>query len=233
MKAGKSRKLLPLATVAIGSLLAFGGAPQVYAATTGPTAPPPPVTRVTISMETLNMRIDKLPELADLKDGDLVTIFDDGKVTDNVWSGTYVYRPAGTKIQPDHLYARWKDGLVAIHMGPDAADYVKDHNHYWATFVEQSYATTRRGYIKDDPGIQLPVSQKQVTKALIEEPTDRSILRIPNNAFLFRSEGKGVYTALVDVFEFKSGTVPVKAKKLPWNMVEVPFGDQPLGVIVQ
>lgn len=231
MRSRSNKALLPLTAVAVGALLAFAGAP-VQAATVGPG----PETKATISMATLNKRVEKLPELAGLKDGDLVTIFDDGKVTDSVWQGTYVYHPAGSKITPDHLYARWKDGLVAIHKGFDADDAMKnkaDHTHYFATYMEQTYAKTIRRELASDPGIMLPVSQRQVTKSLITEPTDSAILRIPENAFLFRAEGNGVYTALTDVFEFKEGGSPVKANKLPFEKQQVPYGDQPLGVMFQ
>lgn len=232
MRSRSNKALLPLTAAAMGVLLAFGGAPPVQAATTGPGLQ----SKVTISMATLNTRIEKLPELAGLKDGDLVTIYDDGKVTDSVWQGTYVYRPAGSKITPNHLYARWKDGLVAIHTGPDDADVMKNmanHNHYFATYMEQTYAKTVRRDLINDPGIMLPVSQRQVTKSLITEPTDPAILRIPENAFLFRAEGNGVYTALTDVFEFMEGGSPVKANKLPFDKQQVPYGDQPLGVMFQ
>lgn len=169
----------------------------------------------TVTMTQLNQRVATLPQLAGLKNGDTVIITDNGSVTGANFSGTYVYHPAGSNVKLDAMYARWKDGLVTITASGE------DSTKMLATFIQQQDELVIRGDVNNDTGIAVPVSQQQVTEALITEPTDASILRIADNAWLFRNNGNGTYTALVDVFEFKSGDTPTAAT--------LSDGTQPLG----
>ncbi len=203
---------------------------------------PPPETSTTkvvprVSMARLNARIDKLPELASLKDGDLVTLYDDGSVTGKIWEGTYIWHPAGSVVQLKSLYARWKDGVVAVSMYRDPADatntFTRNVEQPFATYIEQQNALIKRDNFANDPGIVVPVAQKQVTKRLVPESTDDSILRIPGNAFLFHKEDNGQYTTLTDALEFKSGGKPVIQKKTPWSNERIEEGEQPVGVMYQ
>lgn len=169
----------------------------------------------TVTMTQLNQRVAALPQLAGLKNGNTVIITDNGSVTGAAFSGEYIYHPAGSSVKLVGMYARWKDGLVTITAsGEDAATML-------ATFIQQREELLIRDDISGDTGIAVPVSQQQVTEALVTEPTDSSILRIPDNAWLFRDNGNGTYTALVDVFEFKSGDTPTAAT--------LSDGTQPLG----
>lgn len=185
-------------------------------------------------MTRLNQRIDKLPELASLKNGDTVTIYDDGSVTGSTWEGTYVYHPAGSSIQLTNLYARWKDGLVAIHVQTDPAeansDLNKDTKYPFATYVEQQFGTTKNS---NGDEVVSPIGQQQVTKRLITEPTSSTIWRIPDNAWLFRENGNGQMTALVDVFEFRSGSTPVRPVLTESSNEWEEAGTQPVAVMVQ
>lgn len=189
-----NRKLfaIPFAAVAVSAMLSLTAAPTFAA---GPT----------VTMTELNQRVATLPQLAGLKNGDTVIISDDGSVTGANFSGEYIYHPAGSIVNMDAMYARWKDGLVTITAsGEDASQML-------ATFIQQRDQLVIRDDITNDVGINVPVSQQQVTEALVTEPTDSSILRIADNAWLFRDNGNGTYTALVDVFEFKSGSTPTAA----------------------
>lgn len=211
--------------------------PAAYAANPSP----PPVAAVKVpprvSIARLNTRVETLPELASLTSGDLVTIFDDGSVTGQIWEGTYVWRPAGARVSLKGMYARWKDGLVAIQCYTDPADANNELSRSveqpFATYMEQRYAVTKRDDIANDRGILVPVAQKQVTKRLIAEPTDSTILRIPGNAFLFHKERDGEYTALTDTFEFKSGGKPVTRVRTAADTKLVEQGVQPVAVMYQ
>jgi hypothetical protein len=198
------------AVLAAGALGAFGGNVAVFAAK----SPPPvqaPVVRapVRISIERLNSRIDKLPELAGLRDGDIVILYDHQKATDSHWEAQYIYHPAGSVMPLKDMYARWRDGLVTINVHTDPSEVrspdTKDKTYAFATLIEQQYKTVKRADITNDSGIEVAVAEKQVTRRLINEPTDAAILRIPGNAYLFREAGGGLFTTLVDTFEYKTG----------------------------
>lgn len=214
------------AALALGPATATHAAVSVQQTTT--TAQP------RISMERLNTRIAQLPELASLKNGDLVTVYDDGSVTGLTWEGTYVWRPAGSQVRLTDSYVRWGDGLVAINMQTDPADASdelnKDVKQPFATFIEQVYGTTTNS---DGDEVVTAIGQQQVTKRLIQEPTDANIWRIPNNAWLFRNAGNGQYTALVDVLEFRSGSTPVREELTESSKEWVEDGAQPVGVMIQ
>ena len=100
----------------------------------------------------------------------------------------------------------------------------------FATYIEQQYGTTKNS---NDDAIEVAVSQQQGTKRLIEESTNVAIWRIPGSAWLFRAQGNGQYTALVDVLEFKNGGAPVEhtmtVDKNEWVEEDI----QPVGVMYQ
>jgi hypothetical protein len=219
----KRTALLPL--LAAAASVAMAATPFTSAsAATGPR----------VSMTRLNERIDKLPELSALKAGDTLTIYDDSSATAATWEGAYTYYPAGSKVPMRDMYARWKDGLVTIRVHTDPADagddFIKDVARPFATYIEQQYGT---GKNSDDEDVIAPVSEAQVTKRLIQEPTDQAVLRIPNNAFLFRDEGNGQYTALVDVFVFNSGSTPVQRVSTAYSDEWIENGAQPVAVTEQ
>jgi hypothetical protein len=188
--------VMPVAAIASSVALVFWSMPAQAADV------PPEVT-----MTQLNQRVEKLPQLEGLIDGDIVIITDNGKITGANFQGVYTYHPAGSKVTMNDMYARWKDGLVTLrHSTNDTKN-----KQMLATFIQQQTAKRIRGEVDNDAGIMTPVSQKQVTEVLSAEPTNSSIMRIPDNAWLFRDNGDGTYTALVDVFEFKSGNTPTAA----------------------
>jgi hypothetical protein len=223
---------LSIVGLTASAALALGPATSTHAASsvqqTATTSQP------RISMERLNTRVAQLPELASLKNGDLVTVYDDGSVTGLTWEGTYVWRPAGSQVRLTDMYARWGDGLVAINMQTDPADASDELNanvkQPFATFIEQEYAKTTN---EDGDEVVTAIGQQQVTKRLIQEPTNANIWRIPNNAWLFRSAGNGQYTALVDVLEFRSGGTPVRQEETETTNEWVEEGTQPVGVAIQ
>ncbi len=110
------RNLIPLTAIVTSTLLGFGFTGTAYAAATTPQASAAPASAapVNVSMQELNKRVATVPALAGLKDGDTVIISDDGSVTGAVWQGTYIYHPAGSVVPMTAMYARWKDGLVAL-----------------------------------------------------------------------------------------------------------------------
>lgn len=242
-------KMLPVAAVATSAMLVFGSVPSAYAASgtvtvkppkVAPTAAPAPAlvrAPVSVTMAQLNQRVTQLPQLAGLKDGDKVIISDDGSVTGAQFQGTYIYHPAGTQVALGPMYARWKDGLVAIHMSTDPADASDLSNANtlfpFATYVDQTYGT---GTDSAGTAIQVLASQQQVTAPLIQEPTNSAILRIADDAWLFRDAGNGKYIALTDVFVFQSGNTPMVWEQTPTSGESVWNADgtqQPVGVMHQ
>jgi hypothetical protein len=205
MKTTSRKVLLSLTAVALGAVLTFGATPA-----NAQTVSPPPVKALT--MKQLNQRTPTFAEQESLKNGDMVTISDDGTVTGKKWQGTFVYRTAGSVVPMDNMYVRWKDGLVAItpHLKDGKPDGTCD-----CTFVEQKYATFKgpedRSKDKNDvKDILTLVGQEQTLKPLVADPGDNSILRMPGNAWLFRNIGNGQYITLVDAFV--------------WTTVEKPIG---------
>ena len=198
--------VMPVAAIASGVALLFWSVPAQAV-----NVPP----EVTVTQ--LNQRVEKLPQLEGLKDGDTVIITDNGTMTGAKFQGTYIYHPAGSLVPMNDMYARWKDGLVTLtHSTNDTKN-----KQMLATLIEQNTYKRIRGEVNNDAGIVVPMSQQQVTKPLIGEATDWSVLRIPGNAWLLHDNENGTYTALVDMFEFKSGNTPTAAV--------MPNGEKPLG----
>jgi|GEM_PF-2432254 len=210
-------RTLPAVVFAISATVMFSPLPAAYAATVPPpkpskVTPAPALVRepVSVTVAQLNERVAQLPQLAGLQNGDKVIISDDGSVTGAEFQGTYIFRPAGSQVPLGPMYARWKDGLVAIHMSTDPANaanqFLANEMVPFATYMEQTMGTG-----KDYLGNSYPVaiSQQEVTKPLIPEPTNSAILKLPDGTWLFRDAGNGNYTALTDVFVFQSGTTPM------------------------
>jgi hypothetical protein len=187
-----------------------------------------------VSMTRMNERIAKLPELAGVSAGGLVTIHDDASVTGFTWHGDYAYYPAGSQIPLSDMYVRWKDGVVAVRMYADptesASELNKDVARPFATYMEQIYGTSVNS---NGDKVIAAVSQHQVTKRLVQDDNDNAIWRIPNNAFLFRDAGNGKVTTLVDAFVFKSGGAPVKRVSTASSNELEEHGAQPVGVMHQ
>ncbi len=146
-------------------------------------------------IESLIERTPKLNAFSLLKDGDCVVIQKTANAAGPAWQGKYVWHPAGSQIALSDMYVRWKDGFVRITKETDGS--------YAARFVQSNapslvIAAGQRPFFK-------PGSDEPTTKTIISEPTQPGVLRINNNAFLFRDAGNGKYTALVDVFAYQSG----------------------------
>jgi hypothetical protein len=171
-------------------------------------------------MQQLDERVAKLPALASLKDGDQVIIDDDGSVTGSVWQGTYVFYPAGSIVPLAPMYVRWKDGLVAITRTPASTPGQPLPGTLDASWVAQG---------KDINGNV--ISNFQTIETLIPDPGDPSVLRMPGNAWLFRTNGNGQYTTLVDAFVLQSGGQPLYPQKEPDGTTQqIAQGSQPVPV---
>ena len=192
-----SKRLISLTVIAASAALAFG-ASTANAASNNEAAVPTAAGQavVSVSMQQLNERVTTVPALASLKDGDRVIITDDGTVTGATWQGIYVYHPAGSTVTPSAMYARWRDGVVTITPTPAQTE------------DDAPPGTLDAGYVTSDVNIN-DGAPSQVLRTLIADTSDTSVLRIPDNAWLFRVNGNGQYTALVDVFVFESGSQPV------------------------
>lgn len=146
-------------------------------------------------IESLIERKPKLNEFSLLKAGDCVVIQKTANAAGDAWQGKYVWHPAGSQIVLNNMYVRWKDGFVRITKEAD--------DSFVARFVQSNAASIvfpagQRPFFK-------PANDEPTTKAIVKESTQLGVLRIENNAFLFRDAGNGKYTALVDVFEYQSG----------------------------
>jgi Staphylococcal nuclease homologue len=146
-------------------------------------------------IESLIERKARLPEFSLLKDNNCVVLQKANNPASAAWQGQYVWHPAGSQVTLSNMYVRWKDGFVRITQEADGS--------FAARFIQSSAASIvfpkgQRPFLK-------PAKDEPTTKAIIREPTQQGVLRIENNAFLFRDAGNGKYTALVDVFEYKSG----------------------------
>lgn len=207
MKTTRRRVMLAATAVALGAMLGFSGM-TVSAQTTSP----PPVKALT--MQQLNQRTPTFQGQEFLKNGDVVTISDDGAVTGKTFQGTYVYRPAGSIVSMGNMYVRWRDGLVAV------TPHLEDGKFKGAcdcTYVEQLFDTFKgpEDRSKSDSGlkdIMTLVGEKQTLKPLATELTDNTILRIPGNAWLFKDLGNGRFITLVDAFVWQSGEAPIGVK---------------------
>ena len=222
MKSNLSRILLPMAAIVISSAMGLTVTNSAFAASavakvrppvkTAAPAPVRPVEHISMSMQQFNRRVAVLPELASLQEGDLVTLGDNGSVTDAVWQGTFVFHPAGSKVPLGAMYARWKDGVVAISPTLSTVK-VPRPGTLDASFVEAANGKTH-----------------QTIKTLINDYSASSVLRIPNNAWLLRADGNGQYTTLVDMFVFQSGNQPVALRRAANGSTVLLTGSQPVPI---
>ena len=189
------RRFVSMAAVTSSMVLGVGFAGIANAAS-NTAETPQAASPVTITMQQLAKHVATLPELASLKDGDQVVISDDGSVTGASWQGTYIYHPAGSVVPATAMYARWKDDLVALTPTP-------------ATEDKPAPGTLDASWVADNVFSDTVISRHQTIATLITDPTDSSVLRIPNYAWLFRVNSNGQYTALVDTFVFVSGSQPL------------------------
>jgi hypothetical protein len=149
-------------------------------------------------MYQLTEHVDKPAALASLKDGEQVTLSDDGTVTDATWQGTYIFHPAGSVVPVTNMYVRWKDDLVTLTPTP-------------ATITQTAPGTLDASWVMQTT-FSNTVTGRQQTIATLEFDPGNSVWFIPNYAWLFRVNGNGQYVTLVDAFELVSGGQPVYAQ---------------------
>ena len=150
-----------------------------------------------LPVEQLMWRVETLPEIKLLRDGNCATISKAENPAGPAWSGEYIYHPVGSTISlGKKMYIRWKDGFVALEPGADGSTiaHLTLYNKRQVVFPEDG----SRPFLRD------AFIEKKVA-ALVRDPGNNNIVRIPNNAWLFREAGNNTFTTLVDVFEYKSG----------------------------
>ena len=231
MKTLFSKNLVSATAIVTSTLLGFGLTNTAQAAThtvvrppkiSAPVMPAPMLnTPISLNMGQLDQRIATLPQLASAQDGTPVTLSDDGTVTHAIWQGHYVFHPAGSIVQPGPMYLRWKDGIVTITPTPSSTPGQPLPGTLDASFVAQS---------RDINGF--PASNYQTIQTLIPDASNPSVLRIPDNAWLFRVDGNGQYTTLVDAFVYQSGNEPVLDQRDANNELPAASGSQPVPVWV-
>ena len=140
--------------------------------------------------------MDKLPEQAYLHNGDCITISGATDSQGNTWSGSYIYHPAGTTVKLANMYVRWRDGFVAITGNSDGTND--------AHFVMNNVGEVARvfGPFKL---IIVPGHDASTVRTLVRDVNSTDVIRIPDNAWLFRDSGNGKVTTFVDSFEYVSG----------------------------
>lgn len=158
-----------------------------------------PTVCATFSVEELISRVPRLAEQTLLKDGDCVNIVKASNPGGPAWGGRYVYHPAGSRVALGNVYVRWKDGFVRIVKGPDGR-LIADMEEVQATRLVIPSTPGGRPFI-------VPASVRRFTAELERDAGNPAIVRIPNNAWLFREVGAGQFVALVDVFEYVSGAM--------------------------
>ncbi len=232
-----TKHIISLAALLSSTTLGLGMTTSAYAANHGAASTPPkhstktkineitaptvamPTEPVKISMAQLDTHVAQLPQLAGLPDGSQIILSDDGSVTDQIWQGTYIYHPAGSKVPFGPMYARWKDGVVAITLTPTNLATNVSPRTLDASFVQQNYDSNH-----------VVIGQQQMLKTLVSDGSDSSVLRIPDNAWLFRVDGQGQYTALVDVFTFQSGSTPIQDNLTVSGTLPAATGSQPVPI---
>lgn len=149
-----------------------------------------------LSYDELTTRVDKLPEQAYLRNGDCITISGATDAQVNTWSGSYIYHPAGTTVKLANMYVRWRDGFVAITGNSDGTND--------AHFVMNNIGEVARvfGPFKL---IIVPGHDASTVRTLVRDVNSTDVIRIPDNAWLFRDAGNGKVTTFVDSFEYIRG----------------------------
>ncbi len=160
-----------------------------------------PGTCVTITAEALYNRVDKVPEVGLLHDGDCVTIYKAENLDGPAWQGNYIYHPAGTVVGMAPMYFRWKDGMVSIHVdsnGLVTADVVRHTKTKTTSFGPFTF---RR---------EVGVAEYPTTQSVLTDPGRQDMLQIQNpRTWLMQSLGNGKYQVLTDIFVYQSGDYPV------------------------
>jgi hypothetical protein len=175
---------------------------------------------ITLSMRQLNQRVATVPALSAAKDGDLISLSDDGSITGALWQGTYVFHPAGTKVTLSPMYMRWKDGIVTLTPTPAMVSGQALPGSWDASFVAQTVYTNG-----------LPTADYQSIQTLVTDPSRLDVLRIKDNAWLFSVDANGQYTALVDVFVYQAGSQPIQLGMMtPGGILPAATGSQPVTV---
>jgi micrococcal nuclease len=158
-----------------------------------------PGTCVTITAEALAARVDKVPEVGMLRDGDCVTILKAANADGPEWSGQFIYHPAGTVLPMSNMYLRWKDGIVPITLDANGTPLAHVVLHTAArTLRFRGRAFTVNSGIPDKVEVQ----------ALVPDPGRHDMWQIQNpKTWLLRDVGNGKYQVLVDAFLYKSGSM--------------------------
>jgi hypothetical protein len=201
-----------MAAAALAAMTIFATTPAPHASAAAPHQAAQPA--IELTMRQFNQRVAQLPELANARDGDLITLRDDGSVTGSIWRGTYVYRSAGSTVARTGMYARWKDGVVTLTRTPNARAGQPPLDMLTVTYVNNDR------------------NPRHVTLPLTRDASDRTVWRIPQNAWLIREQANGEYVALVDTFEFKSGDAPILNQRRPNGTLPPAYGTQPVPVAV-
>jgi endonuclease YncB( thermonuclease family) len=152
---------------------------------------------VTLDYQRLQARQNKLPELAGLQNGQRVTIHG-VTLSGQKMSGEFIYRPVGSAVGSTPLYARWKDGFVAIRPNADGVLMA-----YYQKFYPRGFEFT--------PGLRPRIVNERhqpTIEKLVPDGDGSNVLRIPGNALLLRRETNGSFTTIVDMFEYVSGDMP-------------------------
>jgi micrococcal nuclease len=156
---------------------------------------------VTITADALNTRVDHLPEIDMLHEGDCVTIFKAANLDGPEWSGQYTYHPAGTILPLTDMFLRWKDGVVAV---------MKDQKGQEVAHVVKHTVTRYFGNKYFQIGIDFPAPDSVQIQALIPDPGLPQMIEIQNpRTWLLQDMGNGQYKTLIDTFVYKSGDMKV------------------------
>ena len=155
----------------------------------------------TITAEALNTRIEHLPEIDMLHDGDCVTILKALNLDGPEWSGQFIYHPAGKIVPLTDMYLRWKDGVVAI---------MKDQNGNEVAHVVKHTRVKDFGNRFFHFLLAVPAPDNVEIQALIPDPGMPQMIQIQNpRTWLLQDMGNGQYKTLIDTFVYKSGSMNV------------------------
>jgi hypothetical protein len=135
---------------------------------------------IAVNMRQLNQRVAVVPALSAAKDGDLISLSDDGSITGALWQGTYLFHPAGTQATLSPMYMRWKDGIVTLTPTPATISGQVLPGTWGASFVAQTVYTNG-----------LPTADYQSIQTLVTDPSRLDVLRIKASAWLFRLNANG------------------------------------------
>ena len=179
---------------------------------------------IVYSLQRIDQHVTSVPQLAGVANGDVVSLSDDASVTGSIWQGSYVFHPAGSIVPDAPMYLRWKDGVVVVTPTPNPIAGQPPLSTFLVTYNETNGT--------DLYGNRSPMPY-QVTKQLVADSSDASVLRIPDNAWLFRRNSDGQLTALVDAFVFQSGDQPIPMQNyVPGLAFPAAAGSQPVPVSV-